>query len=128
MTKILDRTSTTSEQSEQSEQVCFFDYVRLSKQLEPYIFSIPNEGKRNFYNAKMLVKAGLKKGVSDIFVAIPIQPYHGLFIEMKSVKGKPTKTQLKFQKDVMMKGYMAVICYGCDEAIKVLNAYIDGRL
>lgn len=125
MTKNIRKVATPNEQM---EQICFFDYVRLHKELEPYVFSIPNEGKRNYYNARMLISAGLKKGVSDIFVALPVPPYHGMFIEMKSVKGKPTKEQVKFQQDVMGKGYMAVICYGAQQAIKVLQAYLDGEL
>ncbi len=109
---------------EASHQIMLFDWIRLQKHLAPYCFSIPNERKTSIQNGAHLKRMGLMPGASDIFVAIPTENYHGLFIEMKYGKNKPTANQLKFQENMRDRGYKTAICYGFDEAKKEIETYL----
>ena len=51
--------------------------------------------------------------------------YHGLFIEMKSEKGRLTENQQWFLTNAESVGYKTVVCYGSKEAIAAIQAYYD---
>lgn len=112
---------------ESAEQIALFDWIRLKPDLSPYAFSIPNESKRSVITGAILKRMGLRAGVSDLFIAIPRTPHHGLFIELKAGKNKATPSQLEFIKDMRSQGYRAEVCVGCDEAIKLITEYMSSR-
>lgn len=65
------------------------------------IFSVPNESsnvKEQMYKKSL----GLIPGVSDLII---IQPNKILFIEVKTVTGKQSENQKKFQKKVELLGF-----------------------
>jgi hypothetical protein len=67
---------------------------------------------------------GYKRGLPDIMIFEPRGGYHGLFIEMKRKGGKPTEEQKWFIEELNRRGYKAVICYGFQEAIEVVEEYL----
>ena len=67
-------------------------------------------------------------GVPDMFLAVPVAPFHGLYIELKTKTGKPSAAQRRWQKALRLQGYASEICYGADEAIRTLGQYLDGKL
>lgn len=70
-------------------------------------------------------KAGARKGVPDLFLPVPCGQYHGLYIEMKRIKGgKLYPEQKDWLKNLSDLGYMAVICKGHEEAIAVIIEYM----
>lgn len=91
------------------------------------IFHIPNEAKRSVQTAAMLKATGMKAGVPDLFLPVAIGNYHGLFIEMKSEKGKPSKLQTEWLHKLSEQGYKTAICYGADEAVKTIERYYKGE-
>jgi len=110
------------------EQQDFVKYARsvLSAYRLPehLLFAIPNEGVRNVRNASRMKAEGMTKGVPDLFLAIPMKGFHGLFIEMKRVKGSNISQEQKdFISDLKAQGYSCHICKGCEEAIKVFDWY-----
>lgn len=104
-------------------QRAIFDWAKYKPELK-WLFHIPNGGSRNMLEAVHLKQQGVKKGVSDMFLPIPKNNYHGLFIELKAGKNKPSKEQLEFIDYVSKQGYKAVVCYGLDETIKVIEEYL----
>jgi hypothetical protein len=69
------------------------------------IFSVPNSGKRAIFNRERSL--GLWAGVSDLFLMMPNNFYHGYFIELKA-KGKfPTEKQWEFMEEASKRGYLA---------------------
>jgi len=77
--------------------------------------------------ASSLKSEGMKPGASDLFIAIPAGPYHGLWLEMKDVGKKESslsdnqKAHLKKMSEV---GYKAEWAAGFDEAKKVIEEYL----
>jgi len=89
------------------------------------IFAIPNAAKRGWKTASMMKAEGMKAGVPDLFIAMPKNGYHGLFIEMKRIKGGSLSTEQKqWICELNRQGYKAEVCQGCDMAIKVIEAYL----
>lgn len=111
---------------EKDEQAKIFEYAKHRKELK-WLFAIPNGGKRNIASAVSLKRQGLKKGVPDMFLPLSRNGYYGLFIELKVGKNKTTKEQNEFIRDVSVNGYKCEICYGADEAIKLIEEYLKGE-
>ena len=113
--------------SEHHEQAALIDWCRWQRKKYPeteFLFAIPNGGLRHKRTAVKLKREGVKAGVSDLFLPVPKGEFHGLWIEMKSKKGRPTKAQKKWLKDMKELGYQTAICYGAEEAIEVLKEYL----
>ncbi len=66
---------------------------------------------------------GMLSGVPDLFLPVPIGGYHGLFIEMKSDKGRLSTNQTWFLSKVELLGYKIAVCYSANEAIKTIENY-----
>jgi len=67
-------------------------------------------GMRTFPKVMAKMKRmGARKGVPDIMIFEPNKRYHGLFIELKSQKGRPTKEQIAWRDALNYKMYHAAI-------------------
>lgn len=77
--------------------------------------------------------SGGKAGFPDLQLTIPVEHYHGLFIELKvdpvtgKQKGKVSPHQKVVISDLNSVGYLAVICFGFDEVIDVITMYLGGN-
>lgn len=102
-----------------------------------FLIKIPNEGKRSFYIGNKIKKEGLKKGVSDLFLAIPSLIFKvsdgtscdkeylgGLWLEVKTKRGKLSVDQKKWQERMIKAGYEAVVVRSVDEGIKEIKDYL----
>lgn len=114
------RTKEWQEQSKLFEYSSFFDRLK-------WMFAIPNGGYRRPSEAVMLKRTGVKAGVSDVFLPIPSNGKHGMFIEMKVKPNKPTNDQLEFLESMSSEGYETCVCYSADEAIKKIHDYLGGE-
>ena len=114
-----------SESLEQQAVVtyCAFQSWRLPN--SDRIFHIPNGGWRTITEAKRFKSEGVKKGVPDLCLPIPLNGYHGLYIEMKRPDGtnKPSKDQKDWITFLNSVGYKAVACYGYEDAVKEIQRY-----
>lgn len=112
--------------TEHSIQTTFFKILDIQyKDIYPYIFAIPNGGKRDLITAKRLKDEGVKKGVSDVFVSIPSNGKSGLYIEFKRPKGIVTDFQKEFMERMLKNGYHCVVCFSPDEAIQEIKDYLN---
>lgn len=75
--------------------------------------------------AKIAKGQGMLSGVPDLFLPVPKNGYHGLFIEMKSEKGRVTENQHWFLTNAESLGYKIAVCYSAKEAISAIQAYYD---
>lgn len=120
---------------EHTEQVVFFNRIRTLALNDPRFelaarrtHAIPNGGGRSKREAGRLKAEGVTPGVSDIFVALPAGVFHGLYIEMKSLTGSPSREQRAWLSDSVELGYAGTVCRGADEAFTVWLAYVEGAL
>ena len=114
--------------SEAEEQVAVMTWAKYNERKYPclkYLFHIPNGGSRNIAEAVNLKRMGVKAGVPDLFLPFHNGCYSGLWIEMKTEKGRPTACQREWIEWLNSQGYMAIVCHGAGEAIKVLEVYLN---
>ena len=76
--------------------------------------------------AKRMKATGYKRGFPDVFVYEPRGTFHGLAIELKKEKGgRVSESQKEWVEALEMRGYKAAIAKGFDEAVNVLNLYLN---
>jgi hypothetical protein len=114
--------------TEASIQSAFFEWLSLYSRLRLATFAIPNGGSRNCLEAKNLKAQGVTPGVPDIFMAVPCNGYHGLFIELKSKNGRLSEHQKVWVNNLNDRAYEAVVCYSLDEAMDAVSKYLRGNL
>ena len=93
--------------------------------LDEYLIHIPNGGYRHPLEAIKLKKMGVKPGVSDLFLAYPNRIYHGLWIELKSEKGKVSAEQKHWLKLMAEVGYATAISYRIENPYDILQDYFE---
>lgn len=93
------------------------------------LFHIPNGGTRNKREAVHLKGLGVQAGVPDLFLPIPMDGFHGLFIEMKrnAKTARISKEQRAWIEALEKRGYRAVVCYGFEHARDTIINYLEGR-
>lgn len=109
-----------SESAEQQTVIEWCDWRHVP------IYAIPNGGYRNAREAARLKAEGVRAGVPDLCVPVARPPYHGLYIEMKVGKNKPSAAQRDWIERLRFNGYRAAICYGSAEAIAEIEHYMEG--
>ncbi|WP_342343337.1 VRR-NUC domain-containing protein [Ruminiclostridium herbifermentans] len=113
--------------SESVEQIYLFRWATLSSGAMPELdlmYHIPNGGKRDIATAKRLKAEGVKAGVPDICLPVPRGVYHGLYIELKAGENKTTRKQNEWLEALDNNGYFTAVCYGWEEASKVITNYL----
>ena len=111
--------------TESNEQIAAMDWLRLQHpEVAEHTMHIGNERKASYYMGYIMKRMGVLKGASDLFIAWPNGGYHGLFIEVKSAKGKPTPEQTAFLARMNAKGYYGCICYGAEQIMKKVTWYL----
>ena len=128
-----------SEDGEQSALFCWAaDSVGKYPNLK-WLHAIPNGGDRNIATATKMIATGLRRGVWDIFLPLPIQTewavqYAGCYIEMKREKyrtaknGGLTEEQVEFRDYLIIMGYYCKVCYSWEEARDTLINYLEEKI
>lgn len=127
---------------EHDEQVALFYWAELNKSKIPaleLLMAIPNGayyggGGGRWSIAKRMKEEGVKKGVPDVFLPVPMTYVSegqvtdmkaGLWIEMKAGKNKPSDEQKWWIENLQEMGYRVEVCYSSQEAIDIINEYLD---
>jgi len=79
----------------------------------------------NAIQGQILKGLGLKKGVPDMFLALPINGKHGLYIEMKNEKGTLQKEQIKYKALLQKVGYNWELCRSLNQFKTIINNYLE---
>lgn len=111
------------EQAEQINIVNWFNYQ--FPELADDLHHFANERKCTVQTGRTLKRMGVKKGVSDFFLALPCGNYHGLWIELKVGKGKLSVEQSEFLCRKNERGYMAVAVWGFEAAKETIKTYLN---
>lgn len=113
---------------EADEQKALFRWKEYAKATIPELgmmFHVPNGGYRNPREARNLSEEGVVPGVPDILLPVPRGGYHGLFIELKRVKGgRVSEEQRAWLDRLNGLGYLARVCRGWLDARNVILKYL----
>lgn len=116
---------------EEVEQTCLFRWAMYQQAANPelaLLHAIPNGGKRGKAEAARMKAAGVKAGVPDMFLPVSRGTYHGLYIELKRQKGgRVSDVQTWWLEKLRAQGYAAFVCFGWEEAARVIQDYLLGR-
>ena len=113
--------------SEHNEQVTLIQWAQLHEAQMPeleMLYAIPNGGKRHAGTARKLKAEGVKAGVLDINLDVPRGGFHGLRIEMKYGKNKPTQAQREWIDRYAKHGYCTAVCYSFEDARDAILHYL----
>jgi hypothetical protein len=110
--------------TEADEQRQLIQYAR-SKPWGQFLFHIPNESIGGMGWVIRNRQMGMRKGVPDLMLPIPMHGYHGLFIEMKKKGGRTSQEQKQWIKALDTFGYKTAVCVGWEAARDVLEEYIN---
>jgi hypothetical protein len=116
------------EPTEAEEQAALFEWAKLAEGSRPQLrllYAVPNGGSRHRLEAANLKRQGVKAGVPDLCLAYPKGVYHGLYIEMKVGKNKPSEKQQQWLRDLKAAGYMTAVCYGFLQAKETIERYLN---
>jgi hypothetical protein len=111
-----------AEQAEHINIVNWFNYQ--FPELSDDLHHFANERRCSIQQGRLLKRMGVKRGVSDFFLAIPVNGKSGLWLELKVGNNKPTKEQRAFVARKASRGYEAVIVWGYERAKQTILAYL----
>jgi hypothetical protein len=114
--------------TEHAEQAALFNWAQLQENYQP-VLRLLNSSQNGMMCSKQQAakakKAGMKRGIPDINFPVSRGGYHGLFIELKKIGGRVSPEQKIWLSDLRDQGYMAVVCYGFDEARQTIEEYLE---
>lgn len=117
-------------QHEANEQEALFNWTAFVHGKFPEVdllYHIPNGGSRNRLEAANLKRQGVKAGVPDLCLPVARGGFHGMYIEMKYGKNKASKDQEQWLCELRKQGYVAVVCYGWEQAAEMITKYLELR-
>lgn len=95
---------------------------------ERLLMAFPLQGLRTKANGARMKAEGMRAGTPDMFLAVPRNRYHGLWIELKRPSGRPTATQKAMLTLLDLKGgYVASTAFGFDDCQRLIVAYLNGE-
>jgi hypothetical protein len=96
-----------------------------------FMYAVPNgvklggRSRGRYMNA--LKRRGLKDGVSDLVIAYPVEPYHGMYLELKAhPRSKITDEQHDWRHLMDAVGYYACVGIGFDDSLREIQSYLSG--
>ena len=120
------RTKKRNAQPEAAEQENVIKWARDNEKNYPFLWMLHsslNGVKLSKMQAGKAKASGMLSGVPDLFLPVPRGSFFGLYIEMKSAKGRIMPSQSRYLKAVSDFGYNAVVCYSSSEAIEKIKEY-----
>lgn len=112
---------------EDDHMVALFQWIAASADQFPEAartIHIPNGGYRTKREAARFKKMGVQAGVPDLALMVPRRGFHGLYVELKVGRNKPTTEQYGWLNFLNEQGYKAVWCTGWEAARDVIAWYL----
>lgn len=117
--------------TEHKEQALFFAWcMRHASEFRGLdsIYAIPNGGNRDAITGAMLKKEGVRKGIPDMCLPVPIGGKGALYLELKVRSGgKVGPEQKEWQKRLLELGNESVIVKGFKEARLAVMKYYENH-
>lgn len=88
-------------------------------------YHVPNGGYRDYLEAVKFKRMGVKAGVPDICIPIARKGHHGLYIELKRVRGSSiSDTQKWWLDELKRQGYDVFVAKGAADLIEYVKNYM----
>lgn len=117
--------------TEEAEQIMLFNWASMRSYSIPELalmYHIPNGGYRSKAEAARFKAAGVRAGVPDIFLPVALGGKHGLYVELKRLKGGTVSpNQTEWITKLREQGYRAEVCCGWLEAKELIEAYLNDK-
>lgn len=88
------------------------------------LYAVPNAARRSYRLAAYMRAEGMRSGVPDLHLPVARDPYHGLWIEMKTKCSRASEAQKKWHEDLRREGHRVEICRSATEAREVIAEYM----
>ena len=119
--------------TENQEQRALVYWIRLQPKLCDYLIKINNEGKRTHAQGWHLKMMGMCPGASDLFLAVPSNGLHGLWLEIKrNMVYTPSQRRSEswlaeeaFIERVKSVGFGGEFCYGFESGKRIIESYLS---
>ena len=116
-----------SESRLQSEVV---KYIQLQYPKVKYCASLGGI-RTSMTQAVMAKRTGYVKGFPDLFIyesrTVDGITYHGLALEIKTIKGRATKEQKEWIEALNERGYKAEIVKGLPDILDLIDSYLNEK-
>ena len=109
---------------EHTQEQCVRWFELAYPKLAGLLHHSPNGGRRNAREGARFKAMGTRKGFPDLVLFFPAKRFHGLFIEMKTAKGKQQPSQKVWQERAERAGYKYAICRSVEEFVAEINGYL----
>lgn len=88
---------------------------------------IPNGEERSKAAGARLKAQGVKAGAPDLSLPVARGGWHGMYVELKRAdrSNHPSPAQAAWIERLRANGYMVVVAYGADEAIRAIEHYLE---
>lgn len=115
--------------TEHDEQVMLFKWAAMMVQQGIYeldlLYAIPNGARTSIRTAVKLKAEGLKRGFPDIALPVARHGFHGLFIEVKRLRGgQISKDQRIWHERLIIQRNKVVLAIGWRDAALALCNYL----
>ncbi len=107
-------------------QKAFFANNSMQQLGDPFLYlmhSIPNQRKCSKIEGGKFKAEGVKAGIPDTLWPVPRGNYHGLYIEFKTKREKPSEDQRIMMLMLDEMGYKVVCVNTLDDAIQAFTDY-----
>jgi hypothetical protein len=74
---------------------------------------------------KKILQLGYKKGVPDLVIFVPRGIYHGLLLEVKSLRGRVSAEQKRWHTSLENNGYFVAIPRSFEQAKELIHLYLS---
>jgi hypothetical protein len=92
----------------------------------PWMSHWSNGGKRDAITGGQMRALGVKPGVPDLLMPVPIGPNPGLALEFKSAVSRASESQDEWMRFLMdQAGRMVLIARSAEEARRAVQLYLD---
>lgn len=109
---------------EQLEQEKVVRWLTLQYSKALFTASVQEHG--SIAKATRRKRMGYKAGTPDLSIMEPMGGKHGLYVEMKAVKGGVLSPEQKvFLEQLESRGYATLVCHGAQQAIEGITKYME---
>lgn len=92
--------------------------------VKDFVYAVPNGGYRSKRTASVLKAEGVKSGIPDLHCFVAMDPYHSLYIEMKTQTGDLSESQKAVIPMLRGEGHKVVICRSVEQAVNEVLKYL----